>query len=122
MLDQLGARGYAAEKIWLVLNRATIRGGVPVADIEERLRVPVRYRIPDDQPLATHTINRGVPLAVSHANSAVGRAVMGFARELQHDMTAPSEQAALPQNASVGPLGWLRSHLAPATRGEGGVG
>ncbi len=30
MLDQLHERGYPSEKIWLVLNRADIRGGVPV--------------------------------------------------------------------------------------------
>ena len=37
MLDQLLARGYPIDKVWLVLNRATLRGGVSVADIESRL-------------------------------------------------------------------------------------
>ncbi|MBM4429838.1 MAG: MinD/ParA family protein [Chloroflexi bacterium] len=39
MLDQLRGRRYAEEKVWLVLNRATMQGGVSQGDIEERLRV-----------------------------------------------------------------------------------
>ena len=61
MLDQFAERGYSPDRTWLVLNRADIRGGVPIADIEERLKVRVRYRVPDDQPLATYSVNRGVP-------------------------------------------------------------
>jgi pilus assembly protein CpaE len=85
MLDQLYARGYPEDKIWLVLNRANMGGGVSVKDIEERLRVRVRYRIPDDQPLATLSINRGVPMAMSHPQSAVARAIRGLAQELVRD-------------------------------------
>ncbi|MGC8779748.1 MAG: AAA family ATPase [Anaerolineae bacterium] len=92
MLDQLAYRGYPDEKVWLVLNRSTMRGGVPAADIEARLQVRLRYRIPDDQPLATHTINRGVPIVVSHAGSALGRALIEFADELRQEL-APSSQA-----------------------------
>lgn len=91
MLDQLAYRGYPEEKVWLVLNRATMRGGVPAADIEARLQVRLRYRIPDDQPLATHTINRGVPIVVSHAGSALGRALLGFAAELRKEL-APAQE------------------------------
>lgn len=119
MLEQLSMRGYPNEKVWLVLNRATIRGGVPVADIEERLHVPVRYRIPDDQPLATHTINRGVPLVMSHRNSALGRAMAGFAAELQKDMAAQNGEAAAVVAAPAGnPLAQLIGRL---TRRGGGA-
>jgi len=82
MLEQLSARGYAEDKVWLVLNRATMRGGVSGGDIEERLRVPVAHRVPDDQPLATHSINRGVPLVLSHSQSAVARSVGELADQL----------------------------------------
>jgi len=88
MLDQLRRRGYADERVWLVLNRATMRGGVSQSDIEERLRVQVTHRIPDDQPLATHSINRGVPLAMSHRRSAVGRAIRKLTKELIEDLSA----------------------------------
>ena len=96
MLDQLHGRGYPSEKIWLLLNRADLRGGVSVSDIEERLRVHVLYRIPDDQALATHSVNRGVPLMMSHANSRLAKGVRGFASELVREVIGPdaTEEAA----------------------------
>jgi pilus assembly protein CpaE len=89
MLDQLYERGYPPDKAWLVLNRATLHNGVPVRDIEARLRVTIKYRVPDDQPLATATINRGVPLVMSHARSSVARAIQGLAQELVDELEAP---------------------------------
>jgi pilus assembly protein CpaE len=121
MLEQLSARGYPDEKVWLVLNRSTIRGGVPVADIEERLHVPVRYRIPDDQPLATHTINRGVPLIMSHSKSALGRAVTGFAAELQKEMLAHGNGAAVATVAETPAAGPLAQLLARLTHKRGEI-
>ena len=58
-LEELRARGYGPEKIWLVLNRSTMPGGVSRRDIEGRLHLKFRHTIPDDQALATHSINRG---------------------------------------------------------------
>jgi pilus assembly protein CpaE len=86
MLDQLFARGYPDDKVWLVLNRATLRGGVSQRDIETRLRVSIKFTIPDDQALATHSINRGVPIVISHPRSAVARSVQRLARQLCADL------------------------------------
>jgi pilus assembly protein CpaE len=82
MLDQLAMEGYSQERIWLVLNRATLKGGVTSQDIMDRLHVPIKFTVPDDQPLATHTINRGVPLMVTHRRTAVARAIRKIAQEL----------------------------------------
>jgi pilus assembly protein CpaE len=83
------------------------------------LHVPVRYRIPDDQPLATHTINRGVPLVMSHSSSALARSVLGFATELQRDVAAQGTAGAQPAPAAAsGPLSRLLGRLA---RGRGGA-
>lgn len=79
LLDQLQARGYPEERIWLVLNRAAIAGGVTKSDIEERLHVRIRHSVPDDQPLVSLSVNRGVPLYISHKRSAVARAIEEFA-------------------------------------------
>ncbi len=104
MLNQLYARGYPEDKIWLVLNRSTMVGGVGSRDIEERLKVRVKHRIPDDQPLATYSINRGVPLVVSHDRSAVARAVDKLAQRLIEDSPSAALDAQ-PVNESKG--GWL---------------
>ncbi len=108
MLDQFHQRGYPEEKIWLVLNRATMKAGVSVADIEERLRVKVRDRIPDDQPLATHSINRGVPMVMSHPKSAVARAVDGFARDLAGRIgtASPGDRRAESGRRAAGAPAW----------------
>lgn len=79
LLDQLVARGYHEDRIWLVLNRAGINGGVSKSTIEERLHVRIRHTIPDDQPLVSLSVNRGVPLFLSHRRSAMARAIEEFA-------------------------------------------
>jgi len=112
MLDQLFARGYPDDKVWLVLNRATLRGGVSQRDIETRLRVSIKFTIPDDQALATHSINRGVPIALSHPRSAVGRAVQRLAKQLCADLPLTDEGEA--------PLGSLRADRVDAERDSPG--
>jgi len=97
MLDQLHERGYPDEKIWLVLNRASLRGGVSIRDIETRLHVHIKHTIPDDQPLATYTINRGVPVVISHRRSALARAYRKLAEALAQD----GPEGALPAGEAV---------------------
>ena len=113
MLDQLHARGYPSEKVWLVLNRATMRGGVPVPDIEARLHVSVRRTIPDDQPLATHSVNRGVPLVMSHGGSALAKAYRVLAAELAEDV-ASAQVPAEADRGGTGLFGWLRPRASSA--------
>ena len=111
MLDQLHGRGYPDDKVWLVLNRATIRGGINQRDIESRLRVRVRHSVPDDQPLVSHSVNRGVPLVMSHERSAVGRAIRDLAQLLVQDLTtvrSPNGKAAPAPAKSDGLQRWLR--------------
>jgi pilus assembly protein CpaE len=85
LLDQFQLRGYADDKVWLVLNRSTMRGVVSRSDIEKRLQMQLTHTIPDDQPLATHSINRGVPFVMSHSRSALGRAVLKLSDHLTAD-------------------------------------
>lgn len=115
MMDQLHGRGYPDEKVWLVLNRATMRGGITRGDIEERLRVQLKYSIPDDQPLATHSINRGVPLVMSHRRSAVARAVRKLAQRLMEDLPAERESAGSTAESGRGLVGRLFGRPRPAS-------
>ncbi len=82
MIDQLQAHGHPEEKIWLVLNRSTIAAGISRRDIEERLRVRIHDTVPDDQPLVSQSVNRGVPLMMAQERSAVGKAIRKLAHEL----------------------------------------
>ena len=85
MLEHLQSHGHEREKVWLVLNRATLKGGIKVYDIEEQLQVSVQHAVPDNQSLATASINRGVPLVISYRHSAVARAVADLAQQLMAD-------------------------------------
>jgi pilus assembly protein CpaE len=82
LLDQFQERGHARHKVWLVLNRSSMAGGVPRGDIQTHLEAEFRHTIPDDQLLASHSINRGVPLVMSHRRSAVARAIRDLAGRL----------------------------------------
>jgi len=96
MLNYFLEEGYPPEKTWLVLNRATIRGGVARRDIVSRLNVPIDFTVPDDQSLVTHSVNRGVPLTLSHKRSTVARAVRKIAKQLTaefpHNSREPLEE------------------------------
>ena len=100
MLDQLHSRGYPEDKVWLLLNRANLHGGVGKADIEDRLRMNAKltHLIPDDQSLVTLSINRGIPLVLGHGRSDVGRAIERLAQRLIDDLPGPEpvEVAAAP--------------------------
>jgi Flp pilus assembly CpaE family ATPase len=82
MFEQLTARGCPEEKIWLILNRNGLPAGVDQPAIEDWLGRDVHYAIPNDQVLATETVNRGVPFVLSHKRSAAARACRGLAAEL----------------------------------------
>lgn len=89
LFDQLRSRGYPDDKIWLVLNRSTIAGGVSRRDIEDRLHVRIRHAVPDDQPLVSLAVNRGVPMVLSHPRSAVVKAVQDLAEQVVREKSAP---------------------------------
>lgn len=113
MLDQLEGRGYGEAKVWLVLNRANLRGGVSVADIEERLRINVAHRFPDDQALATYSINRGIPFTISHRHSAVAQAIARFAKTLAAE--GPQAEPRTTAQAMGGLIGRLRGRARPTS-------
>jgi pilus assembly protein CpaE len=89
LIDQLLERGVEQERLWVVLNRATITGGVSTTDIEKRLHTPVRYRVPDDQPLVTQSVNRGVPVVLGNRSGALVRALHGLALGVRRSLAEP---------------------------------
>ncbi len=101
MLDELQRQGYPEEKIKVVLNRATIRGGVSKREIERHLHVRVSHTVPDDQPLASFSINRGIPLAISHQRSAVARSVRKFAKTLAPTASEQQVEVSVPPHPSL---------------------
>jgi pilus assembly protein CpaE len=79
-------RAYSQHKVWLVLNGASIRGGVPKADIERRLQARFKQAIASDPVLAINSLNRGVPVVMSHPRSAMARGISQLAKRLVEDL------------------------------------
>jgi pilus assembly protein CpaE len=59
----------------IVLNREGVRGGLDLAVIEKQLGQKLAVTIPDDAPLATYALNRGVPFIGSHPHSLLSRRI-----------------------------------------------
>jgi len=93
----------------IVLNRSTMAAGVPLDAIRRHLKMPIAAEVPDDGPLVTASVNRGVPLVISHPRSAVARAIQKLAQDL-----APAEGPDITQRLvglarAAGPLARLGS-------------
>lgn len=67
-------------RVHVVLNRACSRGGFKLRAIEESLACPVYARIPNDEPLATYSLNRGQPLVISHRRSGLAQGILQLAQ------------------------------------------
>jgi pilus assembly protein CpaE len=71
-----------SQQLTLALNRHQAKGGIALRDIEAALRTKVKVQIPADEALVTFSINRGIPVVVSHPRSAVARGMFQLADEV----------------------------------------
>jgi pilus assembly protein CpaE len=71
-----------ADRLHLVTIGAGTPGGLSPQAIGDILKHPVAWRLPDDTPLATAAIDRGVPLLVGEPGSSLAHAVRRMARDL----------------------------------------
>ncbi|HUF38776.1 MAG TPA: AAA family ATPase [Anaerolineales bacterium] len=74
-------------KLLIVVNREGMTGGVRTKDIEAALRHEIFGRIPDDEPNAVRSINRGVPLLLRYPRSPASKAI----RQLSNSMAGMSQ-------------------------------
>ncbi len=72
----------APENLALVVNRYPVKGGLRLKDIEAALQKKTAAQIPNDEPLVTYSINRGIPVFVSHRHSPVARSFLKLAQTL----------------------------------------
>ena len=107
-------RGYPADKTWLVLNRAGLPSGVSTPDIEARLQVRIKHQIPDDQALATHSVNRGVPLVMSHPRSALASGYQRLAQMLAQELPREVERSESVERPASGLFGRVLGGARPA--------
>ena len=85
MLRQFEGRNYLRARVWPTVNREGMGGSVPTSEVTTYLGRDVRWTIPNDQELATETINRGVPMVISHRRRPLAQRYRALARELLDD-------------------------------------
>jgi pilus assembly protein CpaE len=83
--------GYSRDKVKLLVNRSTMRGGVSIAEIERILEYPIFAEIPDDRAVAAG-ISTGAPVAMSAPKSKAGRATNTLARMLAGVAESPTRR------------------------------
>ncbi len=98
--------GYPADKVMLVLNKATNRTGIRAEDVEKHLQRKLALQIGDAAQEMTLAINQGTPIVLAKPNHQVSKDIMNLAREL---VAKSSKEAAVSKEAakSRGLLGGL---------------
>jgi MinD-like ATPase involved in chromosome partitioning or flagellar assembly/DNA-binding NarL/FixJ family response regulator len=61
------------EKIRIVLNRGDQDLGVEIADLEKGLEMTVSHQVTSDEKALISSINKGVPVVISHSNTEISR-------------------------------------------------
>jgi pilus assembly protein CpaE len=77
-LDMLDLLGYGHQARHVVFNRADNSTGIKPEDAEHALKVPLTARVPASRDIPA-SINRGIPIAVSHPDHPVSAAIRDFA-------------------------------------------
>jgi pilus assembly protein CpaE len=74
-LDLAQSLELRQDRFRVVLNRAD-SGHLDRETIEEGLKLQIFATIPDDERVVTHSLNRGIPLVLSHRRNRVTRAIL----------------------------------------------
>ncbi len=104
--------GYDIDRVALVLNRATIQAGIPVADVGASLKGEIISKLPDDPMLVLRAINEGVPFVqsapMSPLSQEIGRLAAWLAKDAV-DEEPESIQSAASANNKI--TRWMRPSL-----------
>ncbi len=101
-------------KLCVILNRASLEGGVRTKDIEKALHQDLFAQIPDDGPSALRSVNRGIPLLMKYPRSPASRAIRKLATTLAEVGAGQAAHAAGPAQGGVRQKRRLAS--APASK------
>lgn len=78
-LEFIQREGLTRGKITLVINRFPSVDGIALDDVKQHLRHPISANIPSEGRLVTHSVNRGIPVVLSHPESWVGQSLLKLA-------------------------------------------
>jgi pilus assembly protein CpaE len=84
-LEFLRGQDLAHGRITLVLNRFPSVDGISLQDVQQHLRHPVGANIPSEGQLVTHSVNRGIPIVISHPQSWAAQSMLKLAAYIAGD-------------------------------------
>ncbi|MCC6793406.1 MAG: response regulator, partial [Thermomicrobiales bacterium] len=103
--------GYDNQRVALVLNRATIQSGIPIADVGASLKGEIVSKLPDDPLLVLRSINEGVPFVQSAPTSAISQEVGKLAAWLLKDEQEDEQELTSPTAGATKISRWMRPSL-----------
>ncbi len=74
--------GFPPDKVLTVLNRAGIKGGIKIREIEAGLHQPLFGRVAEGDANVIRSLNRGVPILYGSSRSAVSKDIRALAEKL----------------------------------------
>lgn len=112
-LEYLREHELSRGRLSIVLNRFPSVDGVSLEDVQEHLRHPVSANIPSAGQLVTYSVNRGVPVVISHPQSWVGQSMRQLAAYVAGEdgnalSSAPQKASARNSGPRRGLFGLLR--------------
>ncbi|MCB0114336.1 MAG: AAA family ATPase [Caldilineaceae bacterium] len=84
---------FPREKLYLVVNRDGIKGGLASDDVGNHLNMQVIAAVTEDMGLVTYSLNRGVPLVLSDPRSAVARTIEKLTKQMIPDQKQNAKQS-----------------------------
>lgn len=84
-LEYVRQQELAQGHVTLVLNRFPSVDGISLQDVQQHLRYPVGANIPSEGQLITHSVNRGIPVVLSHPQSWAAQSLIKLAARIAGD-------------------------------------
>ena len=88
-LEFARAQNLVEGRLTLVLNRFPSVDNIALQDVQQHLRHQVGANIPSEGRLIAYSINRGVPIVLSHPQSWVGQSLLKLAAHVAGDQVNP---------------------------------
>jgi pilus assembly protein CpaE len=85
-LDVMETLHYPAEKIHIILNKASEQYGIKYKDFESTLRRQIWSYVPEDNQTVVTSANKGFPFVMTRTETKVAKAVMEIGKELLREM------------------------------------
>jgi Flp pilus assembly CpaE family ATPase len=104
--------GHDNDRVSLVLNRANVQSGIPIADVGASLKGELVGKLPDDPMLVLRAINEGVPFVQSAPTAALSVEVNRLAMWIGLPIHEEEPDATVTMAAPTGKISrWMRPSL-----------